>query len=172
MDLAERYAKREDLRKLENLTAGIQSDNLQPRRLQRKSASPAQPKPARNIQRRLPRHTIDHLVHAYRDGATTLELAVRYDISKTAVLNLLTREGVARRHQPLTDADVDHLERLYLAGHSLASCSRLTGTPASTIKDALHKRGTPMRPTGGLRNNLVGPTPRVDTPAMPANSEL
>lgn len=66
---------------------------------------------------------------------------------------MLTREGVTRRHQPLTDTDIDHLERLYLAGHSLASCSRLTGVPASTIKDALHKRGTPMRPAGGHRNN-------------------
>ncbi|PSR70231.1 hypothetical protein C8258_04250 [Nocardia sp. MDA0666] len=153
MDLAGRYAKRDDLRKLENLTAGIRSDNPPPRRRQRNSATPAQPKPARNIQRRLPRHTIDELVQTYRDGTTTIELARRYDISKTAVLNLLTREGITRRHQPLTDADIDHLEALYLAGHPLASCSRLTGTPASTIKDALHKRGTLMRPTGGHRNN-------------------
>ncbi|PPJ23262.1 hypothetical protein C5F51_29415 [Nocardia nova] len=153
MDLAGRYAKRDDLRKLENLTAAIQSAHPEPRRRPRKSAKPAQAKPARNIQRRLPRHTIDQLVQDYRDGATTLELAARYDISKTAVLNLLTREGVTRRHRPLTDADVDHLENLYLAGHSLASCTRLTGTPASTIKDALHKRGTPMRPAGGNHNN-------------------
>ena len=150
-DLAGRYAKRNDLRKIENLTAEIESGNPEPRRRPRKSATTAQPTPTRNIQRRLPRHTIDELVHAYHDGATTLELAHRYDISKTAVLNLLTREGVTRRHQPLTDADIDHLERLYLAGHSLASCSRVTGTPASTIKDALHKRGTPMRPANGAR---------------------
>ena len=153
MDLAGRYAKRDDLRKLENLTAGIQSDNPEPRRRPRKSATPEQAKPARNIQRRLPRHTIDQLIQTYREGATTLELATRYDISKTAVLNLLSREDVTRRHQPLTDADIDHLENLYLAGHSLASCSRLTGTPASTIKDAIHKRGTPMHPAGGHRNN-------------------
>lgn len=153
MDLTGRNAKRDDLRKLENLTAGIQSDNTERRRRQRKSASPVKPKPARNIQRRLPRHTIDELVHAYRDGATTLQLAHRYGISKTAVLDLLTREGITRRHQPLNDTDIDHLERLYLAGHSLVSCSRLTGAPASTIKDALHKRGTPMRPAGGTRNN-------------------
>lgn len=87
-----------------------------------------QPKPARSIQRRLPRHTIDQLVQDDRDGATALELAARYDISKTAVLNLLTREGATRRHQPLTDADINHLENLYLAGHTLTSCSRLTGT--------------------------------------------
>ncbi|WP_063012716.1 hypothetical protein [Nocardia kruczakiae] len=153
MDLAGRYAKRDDLRKLENLTAGIQSDSLERWRRPRKSATPAQAKPTRNIRRRLPRHTIDQLVQTYRGGATTLELAARYDISKTAVLNLLTREGVTRRHQPLTDADIEHLEHLYLAGHSLASCSRLTGTPATTIKDALRERGTPMRPAGGNHNN-------------------
>ncbi|MFF0496522.1 hypothetical protein ACFYU5_08975 [Nocardia aobensis] len=119
-----------------------------------KKATPSQSAPRRNIQHRLPRHTIDELIHAYRDGATTLELAHRYGISKTAVLNLLTREGITRRHQPLTDTDVDHLERLYLAGHSLTSCSRLTGAPASTIKDALHKRGTPMRTAGGNPTGL------------------
>ncbi|WP_157514386.1 hypothetical protein [Nocardia concava] len=45
--------------------------------------------------------------------------------------------------------DIDNAERLYLVGHSLASCSRLTGFPASTIRDALRERGTPMRAPGG-----------------------
>ncbi|PPJ36540.1 hypothetical protein C5E45_19115 [Nocardia nova] len=153
VDLAGRYAKRDDLRKLENLTAEIESSRTEARPHQRKTATPPQPAPRRNIQHRLPRHTIDALVQDYRDGTATLALAQRYGISKTAVLNLLTREGITRRHQPLTDAEIDHLERLYLAGHSLISCSRLTGTPASTIKDALHTRGTPMRLAGGTRNN-------------------
>ncbi|MFI6998367.1 hypothetical protein [Nocardia sp. NPDC050175] len=49
----------------------------------------------------------------------------------------------------MTTTDVDHAERLYLAGHSLTSCARHTGFPASTIRDAFRKRGTPMRPAGG-----------------------
>ncbi len=79
------------------------------------------------------------------------QLATNYAVSKTAVLTLLAKHGIQRRHQSMTSADVDHVERLYLAGHSLATCSRLTGFPASSIRDALHKRGTPMRPAGGHR---------------------
>lgn len=52
--------------------------------------------------------------------------------------------GVTRR---LPRHTIDELVQSYRAGHSLASCSRLTGTPASTIKDALHKHDTP-RPGG------------------------
>ncbi|MEC3918412.1 hypothetical protein [Nocardia sp. CDC160] len=54
-----------------------------------------------------------------------------------------------RRYQSMTAADIDHSERLYLSGHSLVTCSKLTGFPASTIRDALRQRGTPMRPAGG-----------------------
>ncbi|MFF0457850.1 hypothetical protein [Nocardia africana] len=52
----------------------------------------------------------------------------------------------------MTNSDIDHTERLYLAGHSLTTCAQLTGFPATSIKRALYKRGTPMRPAGRHRN--------------------
>ncbi|MGW5106146.1 hypothetical protein [Nocardia sp. NPDC004123] len=94
---------------------------------------------------------LEQLISAYRDGASTAQLATRFGISKTAVLALLNNRDVPRRFQSIPTDDIDNVERLYLAGHSLASCSRLTGFPASTIRDALRQRGTPMRTPGGRR---------------------
>lgn|GEM_PF-3858055 len=150
VDLARRYSKRADLHKLEAARAAIDSGTAPARpRRRRKSESKPEPQAPRRIERRLSRATIDALIHAYRDGASTAQLATRFTISKTAVLELLSRHIVPRRYQSMTHADIDHAERLYLAGHSLVTCGKLTGFPASTIKDALHKRGTPMRPAGG-----------------------
>ncbi len=117
-----------------------------------KPAPSAASRARRNIEQRLASATIDELIGAYRDGTSTTELAKQYRICKTAVLALLTNRGVARRYQSMTTTDIDQAERLYLAGHSFASCSKMTGFPASTIRDALRERGTPMRPTGGSRN--------------------
>ncbi|MFD6354266.1 hypothetical protein [Nocardia tengchongensis] len=108
----------------------------------------------RKIERRLTSTAVAELIRAYCEGASTKELAARYEISKTAVLALLTNHEVPRRYQSMTTTDIDHTERLYLAGHSLVSCSRLTGFPASTIRDALRTRRTPMRPAGGSRPDV------------------
>lgn len=97
---------------------------------------------------------VEELVQAYCDGSSTAELADRYRVSKTAVLALLTRQGIARRYQSLTEADIDRAEQLYLEGHSLVACSRLTGFPASSINRALNKRGTSMRPAGRPRVSI------------------
>ncbi|MEU0538335.1 hypothetical protein ABZ319_00565 [Nocardia sp. NPDC005978] len=105
----------------------------------------------RKIERRLTSTAVAELIQAYCEGASTKQLAARYKISKTAVLALLTNHKVPRRYQSMTTTDIDHTERLYLAGHSLVSCSRLTGFPPSTIRDALRTRGTTMRPAGGSR---------------------
>lgn len=74
--------------------------------------------------------------------------------TKTAVRDLLIRHQVPRRHQPMTAADIDHAEHLYLTGHTLTTCATLTGFPASSINRALNKRGTPMRPAGRNRKDL------------------
>ncbi|WP_067540398.1 hypothetical protein [Nocardia crassostreae] len=107
------------------------------------------PREPREIDRRLSLATIDDLINAYRDGTSTAQLSTHFGISKTAVLTLLNSRKVPRRFQSIPADHIDNIERLYLAGHSLASCSRLSGFPASTIRDALRQRGTPMRPAGG-----------------------
>ncbi|MEV6102311.1 hypothetical protein [Nocardia sp. NPDC051981] len=149
VDLAGRYSKRADLHKLETTRAKIDTGPSSPLPRRHKKPLADRPREPRRIEQRLGPATVEELLHAYRDGTSTTQLAARYGISKTAVLNLLTNRNVSRRFQSMTTNDVDHVERLYLAGHSLASCSRLTGFPASTIRDALRERGTPMRAPGG-----------------------
>ena len=149
VDLAGRYSKRSDLQKLETNRAKIEAGR--PSTLPRRHPKPRseRPREPRKIARRLSRTTVEQLINAYRDGTSTAQLATRFGISKTAILTLLNNRDVPRRFQSMLADDIDNVERLYLAGHSLASCSRLTGFAASTIRDALHERGTPMRAPGG-----------------------
>ncbi|MET8426858.1 hypothetical protein [Nocardia sp. NPDC004860] len=149
VDLAGRYSKRADLHKLETTRAKIDTGPSSPLPRRHKKPLADRPREPRRIEQRLGPATVEELLHAYRDGTSTAQLAARYGISKTAVLNLLTNRKVPRRFQSMTTNDIDHVERLYLAGHSLVSCSRLTGFPASTIRDALRERDTPMRAPGG-----------------------
>ncbi|MEV6768778.1 hypothetical protein AB0N05_09155 [Nocardia sp. NPDC051030] len=153
VDLAGRYSNRADLQKLETTRAKIDAgrpSGLPRRRKQQRADHPREP---RKIERRLTTTTVEELIQAYRDGTSTAQLAAHYGISKTAVLTMLTNREVPRRYQSMTTADIDHADLLYLAGHSLVSCSKLTGFPASTIRDALRERGTPMRPAGGRRGD-------------------
>ncbi|AYF78463.1 helix-turn-helix domain-containing protein [Nocardia yunnanensis] len=108
-------------------------------------------RPTQRLERRLSRTEKNELIQAYRDGASTAELARRYRASKSAILELLTKGRVPRRYQSMTEADIDRAEQLYLVGHSLSACAKLTGFPASSINRALNNRGTPMRPAGRPR---------------------
>lgn len=149
MDLAGRYSKRADLEKLKSTRAKIGTGlrSARPRRHQQpRAVRRHQP---RRIERRLSPATVEELINAYRTGTSTARLASRFGISKTAVLTLLNSRGIPKRFKSIPAEDIDNVERLYLAGHSLAGCSRLTGFPASTIRDALCERGTPMRAPGG-----------------------
>ncbi|WP_280395021.1 hypothetical protein [Nocardia brasiliensis] len=152
VDLAGRYSNRVDLREIESVRASIEVEDRLPvlsRRKRRARAKGAR-RTSQRLERRLLQATVDELVQAYGEGASTAELAERYGVSKSAVLALLIKRGV-RRYQSMTEVDIDHAEQLYLEGHSLVACSRLTGFPASSINHALHKRGTPMRPAGRRR---------------------
>lgn len=154
MDLAGRYSNGDDLHKLEAARASIeiQSAATVSRRRKRPSRAKNKTRTPQRLERRLPPATIDELIQAYRDGTSTAALAQRYRVSKTAVLDLLTRRHIPRRYQPMTDTDITHAEQLYLTGHSLTACATLTGFPASSINRALHKRGTPMRPASRPRS--------------------
>ncbi|WP_297610036.1 hypothetical protein [Nocardia sp.] len=81
------------------------------------------------LDRRLSRTEKNELIQAYREGASTAELARHYRASKSAILELLTKHRIPRRYQSMTDTDIDHAEHLYLAGHSLTVCAKLTGFP-------------------------------------------
>ncbi|MFF2556794.1 helix-turn-helix domain-containing protein [Nocardia sp. NPDC058058] len=118
------------------------------RRRKRPSSKKAASRTPQKVERRLSKSMIEELIQGYRDGSSTAELASRYGVSKSAVLALLTKRGTSRRYQSMTVADVARAEQLYLNGHSLTACSKLTGFPASSINRALNKRGTSMRLAG------------------------
>ncbi|AHH16900.1 hypothetical protein NONO_c21020 [Nocardia nova SH22a] len=148
-----RYANRAELRKLEIAQEDADADRADTSSNRRKRSTrqwtpPRSPQP---LERRLSTTEKEELIQAYRDGASTAELAHRYHASKSTVRDLLIRYQIPRRYQPMTDDDVDQAERLYLAGHSLTACAKLTGFPASSIKRALNNRSTPMRPAGRPR---------------------
>lgn len=149
MDLAGRYSKRADLQNLEATRAKIDTGQSSTHHCRRQQPHADRPHPPRRIERRLTPATVAELINAYRAGTSTARLASRFGISKTAILTLLNSHEIPRRFQSIPTDDIDNVERLYLAGHPLASCSRLTGFPASTIRDALRERGTPMRAPGG-----------------------
>jgi hypothetical protein len=78
------------------------------------------PKPSYRLARRLEPGQIDQLLADYRAGATTRNLAEKYNISKTAVTELLTAHNVPLRHQGLSPSQVREAIQLYTAGHSVA----------------------------------------------------
>ncbi|MGW4849036.1 hypothetical protein [Nocardia brasiliensis] len=155
VDLAGRYSNRADLRELEAARVKIKLDGMPAvrHRHKRESRAKAIHRSPQRLERRLPESVVEELVQAYRAGAPTAELGRRYHVSKSAVLALLTKHGVPRRYQSLTEAEIDRAEKLYLEGHSLVACSRLTGLSASSINRALSKRGTSMRPAGRPRTD-------------------
>lgn len=156
VDLAGRYSNRADLRELDAAGAQVKVEDAPAvrHRPKRPSRAKAKRRIPQRLERRLPQSAVEELAQAYRDGASTAELAERHCVSKSTVLALLTKRGVARRYQSLTEADIDHVEQLYLEGNSLVACSRLTGFPASSINRALNRRGTPMRPAGRSRTGV------------------
>lgn len=74
----------------------------------------------KQVQRRLRPAEIAKLVSDYRRGATVYELAEQFSIHRNTVSGILEREGVPRRGQPLTPAQVEQASRLYASGLSLA----------------------------------------------------
>jgi uncharacterized protein (DUF433 family) len=85
-------------------------------------------------------------VGAYEAGATSDELAHRYGISRTAVKDLLHRQGVAFRRLPgLSAADVDEAVRLYRRGWLLREIAGKFAVHQETARRALAQRGVVRR---------------------------
>lgn len=116
VDLAGRYSKRADLQKLEATHAKIHSGQPSGPRRRRERTTADSSRAPRRIERRLTSTAVEELIQAYRDGASAARLAAQYRISKTAVLTLLNNRDVPRRFQSMAATDIDHAERLYLAG--------------------------------------------------------
>lgn len=108
-------------------------------------------------QRRLSPAEVDELTDAYRDGSTLVELASRFQINRTTVIDHLTRRSVPRRRQPsMTPTQVHDAAELYGTGLSLAAVAERVGFDKKTVRKELAKAGVVIRSsnrsrTGGTR---------------------
>jgi len=97
------------------------------------------------VHERLGRQTVEELVAAYQDGATTKELTRRYSIGQGTVLRLLGEHGVAMRRQGMPPACLDEAARLYGEGWSLQRLADRYGCSAKTVGTTLKHHGVRMR---------------------------
>jgi DNA-binding CsgD family transcriptional regulator len=98
------------------------------------------------LAQRLGPDQIEQMAAGYRAGATTRELAEKYNVSKTAVTELLTARDVPLRHQGLSPSQVRDAIRLYAAGQSVAQAALSLSLSPSSVYDALKRSGVRMRP--------------------------
>ena len=104
-----------------------------------------EPKRARRAAKRLKAAQVVELVEAYKAGATTYQLAERFDIKRQTVSDILRRNGVTPRWRRLTEENIDEAERLYARGMSSARIADRLKVDPETVRLRLRKRGVQMR---------------------------
>jgi DNA invertase Pin-like site-specific DNA recombinase len=104
----------------------------------------------RTIQRRLTPEQVTELGDAYRAGSTVRQVAARFGINRTTVLEHLDRLGIPRRanQRKLTDQQVAEARRLYEEGQSLADLGSRFGVHSETVRRELSRVGVVIRPAG------------------------
>jgi hypothetical protein len=105
------------------------------------------------LTKRLGVAVVQEIVQVYEAGSTTAELAERYSVSRTGVMNLLhSQEAAVRSPRGLGRTDVDVAERLYAAGWLLREIGVELGFSRDAVRRALLQRGVVMRSGYGSAN--------------------
>jgi transposase len=121
----------------------------------RADPTPERPRPVvpRQLQRqlRLEEREILQLISDYVSGASVPELAARYQIHRTTVIEHLQRHAIPRRPQTrkLTDAQVEEAAQRYASGVSTIQLGQHYGVDTETIRKELHRAGVQLRPARG-----------------------
>lgn len=102
-----------------------------PRKLGRSTPTPPP------IRRRIPWDCHQDIIAAYRGGATTRQLAKDHGVCKTNIEDLLHRNGVRMRKQPLTPDQIEEAARLRDQGLSTYKIADRFGVVQSTVWRAL-----------------------------------
>ena len=107
-------------------------------------------RPQKQQQRRLTPNETDQLIAQYVRGATVSQLARKWKIHRTTVMDHLKRHHVPTKahRRKLTDTDVTKASELYRAGDSLAKLGQWFGVDGKTIARELKAIGITMRPPG------------------------
>jgi DNA-binding CsgD family transcriptional regulator len=87
----------------------------------------------------------------YRDGASVQNLAARFGIHRTTVLDHLKRRGVPRRPRvrKLTDRQIARAAEEYRSGDSLKALGERYGVDAATVRTHLARADVQIRPRRG-----------------------
>jgi AraC-like DNA-binding protein len=107
------------------------------------------PKPQKQVQRRLLDAEVDELAGAYLAGATLSELSDRFHKHRTTISTELQRRGVARRCRTIKGERLHLAIQGYQEGKSLASIGKDLGIAANTVRKALIDAGVELRPRRG-----------------------
>jgi DNA-binding NarL/FixJ family response regulator len=103
------------------------------------------------IQRRLSGTEIAMLADLYICGSSIREIACRFGIHRTTVLNHLEARGVSRRRmvRKMSDAQVIEAASRYASGRSLFSVASDFEVHEQTLTREFRKAGVPIRPRRG-----------------------
>lgn len=123
------------------------------RRLERIRQTPHKPRSAANRTPKRPQNrlTADEtatLLQGYEQGETLDNLAERFGIHRTTVLNHVQRAGMERRIG-IIDRHLDKAQTLYASGLSLAAVGTQFGVGKDAVRQAFHRHGIPVRPRPG-----------------------
>lgn len=123
------------------------ADAPQPHRQARPAGTPRHR--VHKLEQRLSAEALTDLIAQHRAGESARALAQAYGLSKSGVLHLLDRHGVARRYRVLNQAQVEEAQRLYEVGQSLARLGAAFGCSPNTVRRALVQAGMHMRDEHG-----------------------
>lgn len=90
----------------------------------------------------------------YKAGDCTPAFARGYGMAKSALFQLLRKDAVSMRKQPITSADAEQAVRLYQSGLSNAEIPHRIGYSYTTIWKSLHNSSVAKRPKGIKRSSL------------------
>jgi transposase len=90
---------------------------------------------------------VTKLIVAYQGGATVLELAERFLVSRTTVMANLNRAGSRTRYNVL-EGRLDEAKLLYAQGWSLTRVAAHFDVSAGTVRNAFNRAGVATRPVG------------------------
>jgi transposase len=123
--------------------------------LQHRASGPtpevAAERPPRRRQRRLSVAQVAKLKAAYRSGAAVNDLAARFKIHRSTVLEHLNRSDTPRRYPALDAFQVEEAAQLYEGGQSLRAIGIHFGRHAATVRLALIKVGVRLRDRNGWK---------------------
>ena len=99
--------------------------------------------------KKLTRKLHNEIVEGYKNGLVVIDLARKYNISKTTVIDHLNRDAVARRPRSMSAEQIDKAQATYASGLSLAKTGKRLGFDSTTVLKELRKRNVRTRDTHG-----------------------